>query len=181
LLLKEDVVTDVDPARRALDIEEIKQLKARYFRFIDTKQWRRLRGLFTDDAAFEGLWAGGESPDEFVASLSRNLTEVTSVHHGHMPEIVITGPDTARGIWAMQDYLEWEPGTRGYLGVKIPGQRGVFGYGHYEEEYRREGGEWKISFLRLTRLRIDPIIGDRPPQLGGWLPSSKQDWLQTDR
>lgn len=32
-----------------------------------------------------------------------------TVHHGHMPEIDITGPDTARGTWAMFDYVEWPP------------------------------------------------------------------------
>jgi 3-phenylpropionate/cinnamic acid dioxygenase small subunit len=31
------------------DIEQIRQLKARYFRFLDTKQWEAWRGLFTDD------------------------------------------------------------------------------------------------------------------------------------
>jgi len=178
---REDAMTEVDPVQQISDIEAIKQLKARYFRFVDTKQWDRFRGVFTDDAKFEGFWASGETPDEWVASVSRNLAEVTTVHHGHMPEIVITGPDTARGIWAMQDYLEWEPGSRGYLGVRVPGQRGILGYGHYEEEYRKEEGGWKLAFLRLTRLRIDPIIGDPLPQHGGWFPSSQQDWLQTGR
>jgi hypothetical protein len=27
----------------------------------------------------------------------------TSVHHGHLPEITLTGPDTATAIWAMSD------------------------------------------------------------------------------
>ena len=31
------------------DIEEIKQLKARYFRLMDTKQWDEWADLFTDD------------------------------------------------------------------------------------------------------------------------------------
>ncbi len=31
------------------DIEQIKQLKARYFRMIDTKDWEGFRELFTDD------------------------------------------------------------------------------------------------------------------------------------
>src|SRR5258705_2536293 len=31
-------------------IEEIKQVKARYFRAADEKDWHTLRGLFTDDA-----------------------------------------------------------------------------------------------------------------------------------
>jgi hypothetical protein len=26
------------------------------------------------------------------------------------------------------------------------------GYGHYDEEYRRVDGEWKIASMRLTRI-----------------------------
>ena len=35
---------------RLLAIEEIKQLKARYFRFLDTKDWAGLTTVFTPDA-----------------------------------------------------------------------------------------------------------------------------------
>ena len=45
-------------ARRALDLDAIHQLKARYCRFIDTKQWDRLASVFTADARFEGLSCG---------------------------------------------------------------------------------------------------------------------------
>jgi len=34
-------------------IEQIKQLKARYFRYLDLHWWHELRELFTDDAVFE--------------------------------------------------------------------------------------------------------------------------------
>ncbi|MBV8983791.1 MAG: nuclear transport factor 2 family protein, partial [Acidimicrobiia bacterium] len=31
------------------------------------------------------------------------------------------------------------------------------GYGHYNEEYVREDGGWRIRRLVLTRLRVDPL------------------------
>ncbi len=33
-----------------------------------------------------------------------------------MPEIELTGPDSARGIWAMYDYVTWgrDQGLKGY-------------------------------------------------------------------
>jgi hypothetical protein len=34
-----------------------------------------------------------------------------SVHHGCMPEIAITGDDTAQRIWSMVDRLRMEPGA----------------------------------------------------------------------
>lgn len=38
------------------DIEQIKQLKAKYFRFVDTKQWDAWGELFTEDviAVYQG-------------------------------------------------------------------------------------------------------------------------------
>jgi 3-phenylpropionate/cinnamic acid dioxygenase small subunit len=32
-----------------MEIESIKQLKARYYRYLDTKDWDRWRDVFTDD------------------------------------------------------------------------------------------------------------------------------------
>lgn len=155
------------------DIEAIKQLKARYFRYMDTKRWADMRRQFTDDARFDGTNVT-TSVDAFIAALAERHRDAVTVHHGHMPEIALTGADTARGIWAMYDWVEHEkpiaPGGRaaGYLGF--------IGFGHYEEEYRREGGAWKISFLRLTRIRVNPVS---QPQLmlKGWLPTSPEDWL----
>lgn len=164
------------------DVEAIKRLKARYFRFIDTKQWDALRGLFTDDATFDGLWAAAPTPEDFIGNISRNLggSDITSVHHGFMPELEPLDGDRVRGVWAMYDYLTWPPGERAYLGVSLPGQWGIRGYGHYEEEYRRAGDTWLISHLRLTRLRIDPLVGEPVPNpdypfvraTADWLPSS---------
>jgi hypothetical protein len=42
------------------DVEAIKQLKARYFRTMDTKDWAAMRGVFTDDVVMDTTEAGGE-------------------------------------------------------------------------------------------------------------------------
>lgn len=166
---------DIDDHFYLLSLERIRQVKARYCRYIDTKQWARLPSLFTDDCRFEGLGSAPAGADvaTFVAGVSTRLANTISVHHCHMPEIVMTGPASARGAWAMEDYVEWQDGSE----VKeTPGHRGFHGYGHYEEEYRSEGGEWKISFLRLTRLRIDPIADSNPRALPGRLQATPA-WL----
>ena len=98
---------------RLVDLYAIQQLKARYFRYIDTKQWDLFRGLFTEDAAFYFFddsdfhaestgsppqatreFSGG---DKFVRRVSKILETAVTVHHGHMPEIEFTGPDRRRG------------------------------------------------------------------------------------
>lgn len=139
------------------DIEAIRQLKARYFRFVDTKQWAELRNLFTGDARFEFPGLGNfDSPEAGVGAIKQALGEATTVHHGHMPEIEISG-DTASGIWAMDDLV-----VRGDDASPIPGypaefQPGLHGYGHYHETYRREGDGWRIASLKLVRLHVEPL------------------------
>jgi hypothetical protein len=159
------------------NIEEIKQLKASYFRFLDTKQWKKWRTLFTDDATFDGTHQSFSGPDEFIAVTSRRLNPAKTIHQGHMPEIRLLGPDKARGIWAMFDWVEFPaPQSEG----PSAGQRGFIGYGHYQEKYRKQHGVWKIAFLRLTRLRLDPLFGKAPsyelPE--GRLWSRADDWLE---
>jgi uncharacterized protein (TIGR02246 family) len=127
-------------------IEEIKQLKARYFRLLDTKQWDVWADVFTEDVTMDvgdGLTFTGR--DSATSQISGMLAGAVTTHHGHMPEIEITGPDTATGVWAMYDYVHSaEPAFT------------LNGYGHYHEQYLRGAdGRWRISHLRLTRLRVD--------------------------
>jgi len=145
-------MTEREMLQRLTDIEEIKQLKARYFRTLDTKDWDGFGQVFSTDAHLEV--PEGEVSEHgraaIVASVSGVLVGARTVHHGHMPEIEITGPDTARGIWAMCDYVEFPLGADGR-------RIGLQGYGHYTEEYVREEGAWRIVHLHLSRLRIDGL------------------------
>ena len=170
---------DIDSLEHLLSIESIRQLKARYCRWIDTKQWQRLPELFTDDCTFDGMGWGDANADvhAFVSGVSRRHATTLSVHHVHPCEIVLTSANSARGIWAMEDFVEWQ----GPDALREGGtEKGFRGYGHYEEEYRKVGKDWKISFLRLTRLRIDPVPADAPPARKGQRQASP-GWLEEGR
>jgi hypothetical protein len=146
-------------ADQLADIEAIKQLKARYFFHLDHRHFEDLRALFTEDADFDSARLGEYQMadlDAFIDYARRGLTGGVSVHHGHMPIIELTGPDTATGIWAMVDYVEGPDGQGG--------TRGFVGYGHYHEAYRRVGEEWKIARWAITRLRVDPLAPGTPLQ-----------------
>ena len=83
------------------DYEEIRNLKARYFRYLDTRRWQDLRGLLTDD--FTGDFGASDeeqfaSPEAFIEGLQRNLKDATTVHHGHMPEIEVQNADQASAL-----------------------------------------------------------------------------------
>jgi uncharacterized protein (TIGR02246 family) len=134
------------------DVEQIKQLKARYFRTMDTKDWDGMRRVFTDDVEMDTTDSGGGvmvGADDFMAFLRATLDGVVTVHHGHMPEITVTSPTEATGIWALEDLLRFPDGTE------------LRGYGHYHERYRKElDREWRIAASRLTRLRMDITPGE---------------------
>ncbi|WP_018503951.1 nuclear transport factor 2 family protein [Parafrankia discariae] len=128
------------------DVEAIKQLKARYFRLLDTKDWAGLRGLFTDDLVVDTTGSGGgvvAGADAFVGFVSSHLAEAVTVHHGHTPEITLTSPSEATGIWAMEDRIWFANGTA------------VTGFGHYHETYVKIDDAWRISSSTLTRLRVE--------------------------
>jgi len=134
----------------ASEIEALKQLKARYCRFLDTKDWTAWRGLFTDDFVSDTSEASGkliEGADEFVAFVRKTLgsPQRVTVHQVHAPEIELTSDSTARGIWALEDIVRFVPGL------------GMRGYGHYHETYEKIDGQWRIKSSKLTRLREDLV------------------------
>lgn len=157
------------------DLEDIRQLKARYCRFIDTKQWDRLAGLFTPGTRFEGFGSAPTGADEkvFVAGISKRLAEVVSIHHCHTPEIAFTGPDRARGLWQMMDFLQFPADAPPR---EAPDAGGFVAFGYYEEEYVRAADGWRFAFLRLTRLRVDPLPKSHPAARPGFI-APTPDWL----
>ena len=113
---------------------------------MDTKEWEALQHLFVNDATVDMRAEGGRETHTaiaFIESLQFNLEGVTSVHHGHTPEILLTSPSTATGIWAMEDELWWPEGAP---------LRYMHGFGHYHESYTSVDGQWRITGMTLTRL-----------------------------
>jgi hypothetical protein len=135
------------------DLDQIKQLKARYFRMMDTKNWDGLAAVFTDDVEIDMSNEGGgitRSVAEYMPFLRENIEDVVTVHHGHMGEITFTSPTSATGIWAMEDKLWWPEGSP---------MKHLHGYGHYHETYEKVGDDWRIKKMTLTRLRRDVEFG----------------------
>lgn len=140
----------VDDVTTLSEIESIKRLKARYCRYLDTKDWTAWREIFCDDFVSDTSPAGGkviEGADEFVAFTRRSLRSQPTVHQVHAPEIELTSPTTAHGIWALENVVRFGPGVN------------LRGYGHYRETYEKVDGAWRIKSSTLTRLREDVFNG----------------------
>ena len=131
------------------EVEAIKKLKARYCRLLDTKQWDEWRKLFSDDFLSDTSKASGgkkiHGGDEFVSFVKSVLKspKKSTCHQVHMPEVELTSPTTATGIWALEDVV------RVSWGLNLQGR------GHYHETYEKVDGQWQIKSSTLTRLRED--------------------------
>jgi hypothetical protein len=153
-----------DLARQLLDIEEIKNLKARYFRLLDAKRWTEWTDVFTDDLEFTyadpsvmnvppaavrtsdgGAMVGR---DQLVAFVSASMEKVTTIHHGHMPEITLVDRNRAIGRWGLTNYCEYTSAEGSLQWLR--------GYGHYDEEYVRTEHGWRIRRSLFYRRDMNP-------------------------
>jgi hypothetical protein len=148
----------MDNAVALSEIEAIKQLKAKYCRYLDAKDWDQWRRLFDDGFASDIAGTGGRQTtgaDAFVAYTRKSIGRPSqrTVHQVHAPEISLTSPTTASGVWALNDVVSLAPGVV------------LHGYGHYHETYEKRDGRWRIKTSRLTRLREDIAIPPLPQRL----------------
>jgi ketosteroid isomerase-like protein len=144
--------------RRLAAIEEIRRLKAAYFRCVDFRLWDEFADLFTDDLEvdFAESTSTPVGKDQFVASVARHFESGYSVHHGHLAEIDVLGDTEARAFWPMYDRVE-SPAGSGYDSHE--------GWGHYTEHYRRcDDGRWRICGTKLSRVHriVLPQADDVP-------------------
>jgi ketosteroid isomerase-like protein len=179
----------ISPLERLVAIEAIKQLKARYFRCMDQKDWDAFEKVFAPDVVFdlrEAIFArdphtrkimkSGDiqireeqiKDEEWLQRGARNvrrweetiLTGVVTVHQGHMPEIELTSPTSARGYWHLEHLLRF-PKRNAYADIWWLPDNAPFheyhGYGLYDETYERIGDEWLIKTLKLTHFRVDIV------------------------
>ena len=148
----------IDPESVA-SILEIQALKSRYFRFVDSKDWKQLAALFAPDATmqFEGFQSAPMDLNASIAFIGSALQNAVSVHHGHMPEIEILSSTSARGLWVMEDRIHWPKKKPNPLGLEY-----LHGLGHYHEDYVRPGDCWLIRRLKVTRQWVKTIPQEDP-------------------
>lgn len=126
------------------DEHAIADLKYRYVRYLDTKQWEELKDLLTEDAT--ASYGGGacirEGRDAIMEFLVTNMDSET-LHTSHrvgQPEITVSG-DVATGRWALSDTV-----VDTTLGVFISGAA------FYEDTYVRAEDGWLIASTGYRRL-----------------------------
>jgi hypothetical protein len=142
----------VDHAEALWELEQIKRLKARYYRLQDEDRWDEWAALFTDDCEIV------DPVDEGVvhrsgASIAARTAELAGSsrrnHRGAMPDIELVDDRTARGSWALFCATELE---RDGEPVRVD----IFGY--YTDEYcKGEDGRWRIHRMRYDNVMMSGL------------------------
>jgi ketosteroid isomerase-like protein len=127
------------------DIEAIKQVKYRYLRALDTRDWDAFADTLTEDIAGDyGASLGkelhftgrGELVDFMKSAMGPGVITEHRVTH---PEISVDG-DVAAATWYLQDR------------VIVPDYNFMLiGAAFYHDRYRRTGDGWKISATSYDR------------------------------
>lgn len=147
--------------RQLMAIEQIKQVKTRYFRGVDTNDAALVQDILTDDCVLDyvGCCTDPTTGHDFLPAMnvvvrgsaswsSQGLSSIgiVSVHQGHNCEVTQTSETSARVIWSMTDRLFMPSGAA---------FRVMTGYGYYDELYEKIGGDWKIKNLSIKRIRVE--------------------------
>ncbi|WP_404477257.1 nuclear transport factor 2 family protein [Novosphingobium sp. BL-52-GroH] len=146
----------MDGIVRLTAIEDIRALKARYFRLLDDKRWDDFGALFTADAVMDlsDVLPPGTPPamltvdgrEAIVAQNRRLLSDAVMVHNGYSHEITVHDAGTASAIWAQEDRVVFPD----HVPCPFP-HRSSHNFGRYHEDFVRETDGWKIRRLKLVR------------------------------
>ena len=132
------------------DIELIKRLKYAYCRCIDTANIEELKTLFTEDASVR--YVGGsylfeaQGRDKILEAIRYAFhAEAIAFHHVNHPEIDVTSPTEATGIWYLKDWF-----------LDLKHKIITDGSSLYRDTYVKQNGKWLIK--RATYERVFEIV-----------------------
>ncbi|HEY8515175.1 MAG TPA: nuclear transport factor 2 family protein [Candidatus Binatia bacterium] len=127
-----------------VEIELIKRLKYKYMRCLDQKLWDEMAETLTEDAV--ASYSAGKyefhGRDAILAFFRASMGSPSflSSHRVHHPEIDLTSPTTARGVWALEDVV-----------VDPSRDFELRGAAFYTDEYVKQDGQWRIQRTAYKR------------------------------
>ncbi|HKY93096.1 MAG TPA: nuclear transport factor 2 family protein [Nevskiaceae bacterium] len=146
------------------DYELIRQLKYRYCRCIDTANLDELRELFTEDAGV--CYVGGsyrfeaQGRDKIIEAIGHAFhAEAIAVHHVNHPEIQLTSPTEATGVWYLKDWF-----------CDLRHKIYTDGAALYRDRYVKRDGRWLIQYASYERTyEIVTPFTEAPNITAHWL------------
>jgi uncharacterized protein (TIGR02246 family) len=144
-------VVDVDDL---VTFRQIEELKYRYVRALDHKDWALFSECFEPDAtASYGTRLDFTGRDQIAAYMQENLgPSMITVHQVHHPEIEVDG-DTATAVWSLQDRV-----------IMTEYRFLLDGVSFYRDRYSRgDDGRWRIAHTGYERIYESMISFDDVP------------------
>ncbi len=140
-----------------VEMELIKRVKYRYLRAMDTGDFELMATLFTPEVTARFVGGSYDVTVEGKAKLLEYLeasanADVVINHNCHHPEIDLTGPGAAAGLWYLQDWY-----------YNRAQQRTVRGAAFYRDRYRKEDGTWKMCHTGYER--VFEVVEDNVPPI----------------
>ncbi|MGC4252074.1 MAG: nuclear transport factor 2 family protein [Sphingobium sp.] len=155
-----------EEVRQLRDKDELRELSYRFERLLDRRDWQGLAAMLTEDVDIhmignatvvdDGAHAGEvDKPKGFnlvgrervLAAMARVLSDnPESVHIVTMPEIELTAPDQAKGLWQIIVYSKTDGGNDRLNFEKL------------ENRYKKIDGKWRISSFNVaitTRVNLN--------------------------
>jgi len=138
---------------KLLAIEEIKNLKHKYFRAIDMADFYLLDEVFHENIAVDyrgGTYRWQESGKEAICTALKYSfhNQAAAMHTGHHPEILISSSTEASGKWYLHDIF-----------YNFKDNVVTQGTALYEDEYVHDGKTWRILKSQYDRVveTVSPI------------------------
>lgn len=146
---------------RLAAMEDIRQLRAKYWRGVDSHDAELVRSILAEDCVldYNGCMTDPTTGVDHMPVMNLVLKgrdswqtdnlegpKIVTVHQGHQYEIEITGENSASGIWYFTDRFflpEGSPFTR------------FTGYGRYHETYGKTTEGWKLKTTRIERIWVE--------------------------
>lgn len=136
--------------------QRLTDVKARYCRTVDAKDWAGFEAVFAPDATLDFRGSASTSVGNsvlqgasvIVETIRNAISQITTVHQCHTPEFEIVSLTEAKATWHMTDHLRFPEGSP---------VRAKNGYGYYHETYVKLDGQWKIKSTRLERILNEEV------------------------
>lgn len=146
---------------RLAAIEAIRDIRAKYWRGVDTSDGELVRSILAEDCVLDYMGcctdpvSGVDHMPEMNVVLKGRFSwisdafegpRIVTVHQGHQHEIVVSGKTSAEGIWYFTDRFFVPPGgsfTR------------LTGYGTYHDTYEKADDGWKLKTTRIERIWVE--------------------------
>ena len=144
--------------RTVEDIEQIKQLQARYVNCLITTEWDELIDCFAENGVVD-LYSGYATGKNEISKLFKEKISITHVGHEGLsvvhPIISVDG-DRAKGSWLLYTHFSQPHKIQVFAETTYEADAPDWMQGYYEMEYVRENGIWKISQLKWRRRLLSP-------------------------